>query len=82
MDFTQLVLTARPNIKPNSAKTYATSLKLLAPADAESPTLDFLKDTEAILGKLEKFKMSTKRNYLNATTATQRLYINLGWGSG
>jgi len=66
MDFTQLVLTARPNIKPNSAKTYATSLKLLAPADAESPTLDFLKDTEAILGKLEKFKMSTKRNYLNA----------------
>ena len=66
MDFTQLVLKARPNIKANSAKTYATSLKLLAPADAESPTLDFLKDTEAILGKLEKFKMSTKRNYLNA----------------
>jgi hypothetical protein len=66
MDFTQLVLQARPNIKPNSAKTYATSLKLLAPPDAESPTLDFLKDTEAILGKLEKYKMSTKRNYLNA----------------
>ena len=28
MDFTQLVLQARPNIKPNSAKAYATSLKL------------------------------------------------------
>ena len=66
MDFTQLVLTARPNIKPNSAKTYATSLKLLAPADAESPALDFLKDTATVLGKLEKYKMSTKRNYLNA----------------
>ena len=66
MDFTQLVLTARPNIKLNSAKTYATSLKLLAPADAESPALDFLKDTATVLGKLEKYKMSTKRNYLNA----------------
>ena len=42
MDFTNLVLAARPNIKPNSAKTYATSLKLLAPDGATS--LEFLSE--------------------------------------
>ena len=77
MDFTQLVLHARPSLKENSAKAYATSLKLLAPApslapslapseDAGSTNLDFLKDTEAVLGKLEKHKHTTRRNYLNA----------------
>ena len=75
MDFTQLVLHARPSLKENSAKAYATSLKLLAPApsvapslapDAGSTNLDFLKDTETVLGKLEKYKHTTRRNYLNA----------------
>ena len=64
MNFTQLVLQARPNIKQNSAKAYATSLKLLAPEDATN--LDFLSDTETVLGKLEKYKHTTRRNYLNA----------------
>ena len=49
MDFTSLVLAARPNIKPNSAKAYATSLKLLAPEGAAD--LDFLLDPEPILGE-------------------------------
>ena len=65
MDFTQLVLTARPNIKPNSAKTYATLLKLLAPSETTS-NLDFLNDTASVLSKLEKYKHTTRRNYLNA----------------
>ena len=64
MDFTELVLAARPNIKPNSAKTYATSLKLLAPEGAAD--LDFLLDPEPILERLEKYKHTTRRNYLNA----------------
>ena len=64
MDFTQLVLTARPHIKPNSAKTYATSLKLLAPDGATD--FSYLFEVEPILLKLEKYKSTTRRNYLNA----------------
>ena len=64
MNFTQLVLTARPNIKPNSAKAYATSLKLLAPDGATD--FSFLFEVEPILLKLEKYKSATRRNYLNA----------------
>ena len=64
MNFTELVQQARPNIKENSAKAYATSLKLLAPEG--STNLDFLLDTEAVLGKIEKYKHTTRRNYLNA----------------
>ena len=64
MNFTQLVLTARPNIKPNSAKAYATSLKLLAPDGATD--FSYLFEVEPILLKLEKYKPTTRRNYLNA----------------
>ena len=64
MDFTQLVQQARPNIKPNSAKTYATSLKLLAPDGATD--FSYLFEVEPILLKLEKYKPTTRRNYLNA----------------
>jgi integrase len=58
------VLDARPSIKPNSARAYATSLRLLAPPDATS--LDFLLDTKAMIQKLDKYKHTTRRNYLNA----------------
>ena len=64
MNFTELVLKARPSLKENSAKAYATSLKLLAPEDATS--LDFLSDPQSVLPKLEKYKHTTRRNYLNA----------------
>ena len=64
MDFVAAVKDARPQIKPNSAAAYATSLRLLAPADAED--LSFLKDTDAVIAKLEKYKTTTRRNYLNA----------------
>ena len=71
MDFTQLVLSARPSLKANSTKAYATSLKLLAPAplapsEDNVASLDFLLDTATVLGKLEKYKPTTRRNYLNA----------------
>ena len=64
MNFTELVRKARPSLKENSAKAYATSLKLLAPPEATS--LDFLLDPDPILQKLEKYKHTTRRNYLNA----------------
>ena len=38
MNFVDLVMKARPQIKENSAKAYATSLKLLAPENAENLT--------------------------------------------
>ena len=64
MNFIDLVFKARPALKENSAKAYATSLKLLAPEGAE--TLDFLLTPDPILQKLEKYKHTTRRNYLNA----------------
>ena len=70
MDFTAQVKEARPNIKANSAAAYATSLRLLAPDGTTS--LDFLKDTEQIIGKLEKYKHTTRRNYLNAVIVVMR----------
>ena len=42
MDFVELVMKARPQIKDNSAKAYATALKLLAPDGASTESLDFL----------------------------------------
>ena len=64
MDFNQLIIDARPSLKPNSASAYATSLRLLAPEDAK--TLDFLFDTDSMMKKLGKYKHTTRRNYLNA----------------
>ena len=64
MDFTELVLKARPHIKENSAQAYARSLKLLAPEGSTS--LGFLRDTKTIIEKLDKYKNTTRRNYLNA----------------
>ena len=70
MDFTTQVKEARPNIKANSAAAYATSLRLLAPDGATS--LDFLQDTDKIISKLEKYKHTTRRNYLNAVIVVMR----------
>ena len=70
MDFTEFVVKARPNIKPNSAQAYARSLKLLAPEGATS--LDFLRDTKTIIQKLDKYKNTTRRNYLNAVIVVLR----------
>ena len=71
MDFTSQVKEARPNIHQTQLRcAYATSLRLLAPDGTTS--LDFLKDTEQIIGKLEKYKHTTRRNYLNAVIVVMR----------
>ena len=44
MSFVELVMKARPQIKDDSAKAYATSLKLLAPDGASTESLDFILD--------------------------------------
>ena len=57
MDYKSQILAVRPHLKQNSAEAYATSLKLLAPA--ENDDLDFLLDTKTITEKLEKYKITS-----------------------
>ena len=70
MDFTSLIKNARPHLKNNSVKAYATSLKLLAPE--EETGLDFLYDHESVMLKLGKYKPTTRKNYLNAAIVVLR----------
>jgi integrase len=70
MDYKSQILAVRPHLKQNSAEAYATSLKLLAPA--ENDDLDFLLDTKTITEKLEKYKPTTRKNHLNAVIVVLR----------
>ena len=58
------VRNARPNIKDTSVRAYALSLKSIVSPDAT----DFseLYDHETVLGKLEHYKDTTRKNILNA----------------
>ena len=69
MDFKSLIKTARPHLKDNSINAYATSLKLLA---GEETSLDFLYNTKDLLDRLEKYKHTTRKNYLNAAIVVLR----------
>jgi hypothetical protein len=69
MDFLTLIKNARPNLKENSAKAYATSLKLMA---GEETSLDFLYNTKDLLARLDKYKPTTRKNYLNAAIVVLR----------
>lgn len=63
-DFQDLIMKHRPALKPNSARTYALSLKTLAPEGATN--FDWITDVEYVLSKLEKYKDTTRKNVLNA----------------
>ena len=69
----------RPNLKPNSINAYIIVLKKLND-NKEVDSLDFLANKEEIKEKLEKLKLTTRRNYvtgilvvLQAFDATQKL---------
>ena len=64
IDFTQIVRENRPKLRDTSVAAYAMSLKTLAPPGADS--LEFLKDTEAVLSRLDGYKPNTRKNHLNA----------------
>jgi hypothetical protein len=55
-------------IKPNSLNAYLISIKKLNEfiTDKEYKNLDFLKDEEKVLEKLETLKLTTQKNYLSA----------------
>jgi len=64
IDFGQIVRESRPKLRDTSVAAYAMSLKTLAPPDAGS--LEFLKDTDAVLSRLDGYKPNTRKNHLNA----------------
>ena len=63
-DYVKLVMDARPHLKVNSAKTYAISIKSLAPPEATSKA--WMMDSEYVLKGLERYKPTTRKNTLNA----------------
>jgi hypothetical protein len=64
MDFVQMVKQMKPNLRDTSVQSYAVSLKSIAPPEATD--LEFLKDTDDVMSRLEKYKPNTRKNYLNA----------------
>jgi len=60
-----IIKSYKPNLKPSSLKIYMTSLRKLNDGN-DIKNIDFLKDYENIILKLESKKNNTKKNYLNA----------------
>ena len=79
MNIIDKIKEVRPNLKPNSINAYIIVLKKLND-NKEVDSLDFLANKEEIKEKLEKLKLTTRRNYvtgilvvLQAFDATQKL---------
>ena len=66
IDYEQVIRDRRPHLKPTSVRSYALSLKALAPQDATTNATDFLYDVAAVLERLDKYKPTTRKNHLNA----------------
>jgi len=65
MNLSEIIQTARPNIKATSLRTYVQSIKRIAP-DNKIDSLAFLQDTDAVMAKIDKFGMNVKRSVLTA----------------
>ena len=65
-DYEQLIRDRRPHLKPTSVRSYALSLKALAPQDGAPGDTDFLFDVAAVMERLNKYKPTTRKNHLNA----------------
>jgi len=79
MNIIDKIKEVRPNLKPNSINAYIIVLKKLND-NKEVDSLDFLANKEEIKEKLNKLKLTTRRNYvtgilvvLQAFDATQKL---------
>ena len=66
IDYEQVIRDRRPHLKPTSVRSYALSLKALAPQDSAPGDTDFLYDVVAVLKRLDKYKPTTRKNHLNA----------------
>ena len=63
-DYQTHVQKHRPNIKENSAHTYAVTLRSIAPKDATD--FSWVTDTDYVFKAIEKYKDNTRKNILNA----------------
>jgi len=73
INFEKLIKTDRPNIKDNSIRSYLITLRKLNDNQALT-TMTFLKDYDNIVEKLEKLKLTTRRNYLSSILVILRAY--------
>ena len=62
IDYEQVIRDKRPHLKPTSMRSYALSLKALAPQDATTNATDFLFDVAAVMERLNKYKPTTRKN--------------------
>ena len=65
MDLIKLIKDNRPNLKPNSLRSYLITLKILNDNE-EIKNLNYLKKTKDIMEKINKYALPTKRNKLTA----------------
>lgn len=65
MDLIKLIKTFRPNLRDSSLKSYLITLNKLN-HDKEIKNLNFLKDTEHIMKKINSYQLATQRNKLTA----------------
>ena len=80
MDITEIIRQSRPNIKPQSIRTYVSNIKKIA-GEKEIENLDFLNNPKEVFSKLEDMKITMRRNILSsilvllsATDSENRLY--------
>ena len=65
MDIEAIIQKARPNLKPQSIKTYINNIRKIA-AVKDIDNLDFLDDTTAVFSRMDEYKLTMKRNILSA----------------
>jgi len=80
MNINEIIRQSRPNIKPQSIRTYVSNIKKIA-GEKEIENLDFLNNPKEVFSKLENMKITMKRNILSsilvllsATDSENRLY--------
>ena len=65
MDISKIIENARPNIKPQSIRTYVSNIKKIA-GEKEISNIDFLNNPKEVFSKLEGMKLTMKRNILSS----------------
>lgn len=65
MDITEIIRQARPNVKPQSIRTYVANIKKIA-GEKEIENIDFLNNPKEVFSKLEEMKLTMKRNILSS----------------
>jgi len=65
MDINEIIRKSRPNIKPQSIKTYVANIKKIS-GEKEINNLDFLNNPEQVFSNLKNMKLTMKRNILSS----------------